>query len=108
MPRPMRTPRFFVLLSIVASCAASTGALRAAADCDAKPNAQAPPGQHWYYRTDRNFKAQCWYLAPQVVSVHKSAAQGLSVLQRATETMKQTASEGPAMPAAASVDTCTL
>jgi hypothetical protein len=85
----------FVFLSIAASCAVSTGALRAADDCVAKPKALAPPGKHWYYRTDRNFKGQCWYLAAQGLSVYTSAT-------RATETLKQTASASPETPAASS------
>lgn len=38
---------------------------RAATACHAAPNAAASPGEHWYYRTDRATKRQCWYLAAQ-------------------------------------------
>lgn len=81
----MRTPRLFVLISIAFSCAASTGAACAADDCVAKPNAPAVSGRHWYYRTDRNFKRQCWYLAPKGPGLEKSA----------TETVQQTAAARP-------------
>jgi hypothetical protein len=38
---------------------------RAAGDCLAAPNAQPPPGSHWYYRSDRGKQRHCWYLAPE-------------------------------------------
>jgi hypothetical protein len=38
---------------------------RAADDCLTKPNAAAPPGNHWYYRVDRTTHRECWYLAPE-------------------------------------------
>lgn len=38
---------------------------RAEDDCIAKPNAPAPAGQHWWYRTDRATKRKCWFLGPQ-------------------------------------------
>lgn len=38
---------------------------RAEDDCVAKPNAPAPAGQHWWYRTDRATKRKCWFLGPQ-------------------------------------------
>jgi hypothetical protein len=34
----------------------------AAEECLVKPKDGTPPGQHWYYRVDRNTKRQCWYL----------------------------------------------
>src|SRR5690606_38616192 len=39
--------------------------VRAEDDCIAKPNAPAPAGQHWWYRTDRATKRKCWFLGPQ-------------------------------------------
>src|SRR5262249_24308535 len=44
-----------------------------AADCTGKPTAQSPPGQHWYYRTDRATHRQCWYLAAQGSDVQRGA-----------------------------------
>jgi hypothetical protein len=43
----------------------SIQASRAADDCLTKPNATAPPGNHWYYRVDRKSHRECWYLAPE-------------------------------------------
>jgi hypothetical protein len=68
---------------------ASTNAI-GAAECIAKPNAQAPQGKHWYYRTDRATKRQCWYLGPQNPDVQKSA----------TAASKQQASDARTLPAA--------
>jgi hypothetical protein len=39
--------------------------LRAEEECVAKPNAPAPAGQHWWYRTDRATKRKCWFLGPK-------------------------------------------
>jgi len=38
---------------------------RADDDCITKPNATAPPGNHWYYRVDRTTHRECWYLGPE-------------------------------------------
>jgi hypothetical protein len=43
--------------------------------CIAKPNGQVPPGQHWYYRTDRVTSRQCWYIGPQNFNAQKSATK---------------------------------
>jgi hypothetical protein len=43
----------------------SIEACRAADDCLTKPNATAPPGNHWYYRVDRTTHRECWYLGPE-------------------------------------------
>jgi hypothetical protein len=31
-------------------------------NCLAVPNTAAPPGHHWYYRTDRATQRKCWYV----------------------------------------------
>ena len=72
--RPTLVPAIFVLLSLAASCAVSAGAVHAT-ECTAKPNAPAPQGKHWYYRTDRATKRQCWYLGAEGASVQKGATQ---------------------------------
>jgi hypothetical protein len=80
----------FVILSVVASFAASTSTVRAADKCIVKPNSQPPQSQHWYYRTDRESNRQCWYLGPEDSSVRNSA----------TETLKQIKPDSPATPSA--------
>jgi hypothetical protein len=67
-------PTIFALFSLAASCTVSAGALHAA-ECDAKPDKSPPQGEHWYYRTDRATKRQCWYLGPEGASVQKGATQ---------------------------------
>jgi hypothetical protein len=57
--------------------AASTSNVNAVS-CIAKPNGQAPQGQHWFYRTDRVTHRQCWYLAAQNGDAQKSATKPLS------------------------------
>ena len=44
---------------------ASVARAQAADDCVARPNAPAPAGQHWWYRTDRSSKRKCWFLGPK-------------------------------------------
>ncbi len=79
---PTSRPSLFVMLSVVASFAASTSTVRAANECIAKPNSHPPQGHHWYYLTDRESNHQCWYLGPEGASVRKSAAETPAVLAR--------------------------
>ncbi len=55
-----------IVLAGVVACAAATmlhfHPASAADDCLSKPKGAAPAGQHWYYRSDRATKHQCWYL----------------------------------------------
>ncbi len=98
MPQRRLTLAPVALALVTALCAASTGSAHAADECVAKPNAPAPQGEHWYYRTDRATNRQCWHLGPQGTSVKKSA----------TEASKQPASDSlPAMPPRAQGSTAT-
>ena len=54
-----------VVLASAALTATSSVAAPAADECIAKPNGPAPAGQHWYYRTNRELKKKCWYLADE-------------------------------------------
>jgi len=90
MPQRGR-PFLFVMLSAVASFPMSTITARAANECIVTPNSQPPQGQHWYYRTDRESKRQCWYLAPEGTTVRPGAA----------ETSKQSQPDAPATAALA-------
>ena len=62
--RPALVPAIFAILSLAMFFAASACAVHAA-PCIEKPNAAAPQGEHWYYRTDRATGRQCWYLGPE-------------------------------------------
>jgi hypothetical protein len=50
-------------------------ASNAADECIGKPNAPAPQGSHWYYRTDRTSNRQCWYLEKESVKARASERQ---------------------------------
>ena len=52
----------FVLAGVVLTGRASSAETD---ECISKPNAPAPQGGHWYYRTDRTSKRQCWYLGEE-------------------------------------------
>ena len=88
---PTSRPSLFVMLSVIASFAASTSTVRAADECIVEPNSQPPQGQHWYYQTDRDSQRQCWYLGPDGATVRKSAP----------ETLKQSKPDAPATAALA-------
>lgn len=50
-------------------------AARAANDCIAAPNSEAPQGSHWYYRIDRVKQRKCWYFRPQGQKVRNAEPQ---------------------------------
>jgi hypothetical protein len=60
-----------LLLAFTTTPAASPA--QAASDCRAAPNAQAPKGQHWYYRIDRASGRKCWYVGQQGQKVRQAA-----------------------------------
>lgn len=66
------------VMTAMALGATSVSAAPAADECLAKPKGPAPAGQHWYYRTNREIKRKCWYLAdagePIVASAQKKPA----------------------------------
>lgn len=71
--RRLLVPAILALAFVASSYAATT--VRAAGTCIAKPNAAAPQGEHWYYRTDRVNNRQCWYLGPIGTGVQKSTTR---------------------------------
>src|SRR5262249_17513689 len=119
--RPILFPALFALLSLAASCAVLARTAHAAA-CIEKPNAAAPQGEHWYYRTDRAVGRQCWYLGPEDsngnsarrasarrapdASVQSVASQSVeqpanSLPPATTKTSLSTAADQPSWPVAA-------
>ncbi|WP_407159225.1 hypothetical protein [Bradyrhizobium sp. STM 3557] len=76
--RAMAIAPRILLAGVVAGAAAATLHVHpasAADDCLTKPKATAPAGQHWYYRSDRATKRQCWYLGDE-------ASHGASLNER--------------------------
>ena len=53
----------------------SAGSARAEENCLAAPNAQAPQGSHWYYRTDSIKQSKCWYLRTEGQAIQTPTAQ---------------------------------
>jgi hypothetical protein len=72
--RPTLVPAISVLLSLATICSTSAQAAHAS-ECIAKPNGSPPQGEHWYYRTERATKRQCWYLGPEGANIQKGATQ---------------------------------
>jgi hypothetical protein len=73
--RSMLAPAGFTLVLVAALSTQSTRDTRAEDECITRPNAPAPQGQHWYYRTDRASNRRCWRLGPAGLPVQKSAPQ---------------------------------
>ena len=94
----MLASAIFTTALVFALFAQSSRGLRAEEECISKPNAPAPQGQHWYYRTDRESKRQCWYLGPEGATVRKRAAETLNAFKPDT----------PATPAALPRDAANL
>lgn len=69
---------------------------RAADECLVKPNAPAPSGQHWWYRTDRAAKRKCWFLGPQD---KEAAARKADQRERAEAATVEAATAEPETPA---------
>jgi hypothetical protein len=53
----------------------SAGSARAEEICLAAPNAPAPQGSHWYYRTDFIKQSKCWYLRAEGQAIETPIAQ---------------------------------
>jgi hypothetical protein len=64
-----------VLLMTLADGSLSAGSARAEESCLASPNAQAPQGSHWYYRTDSIKQSKCWYLRAEGQAIETPTAQ---------------------------------
>jgi hypothetical protein len=66
-----------VFIGVLATLPMSTvfdGAARAADDCLAEPNGQAPQGKHWYYRIERGTGRHCWYVRGEDESARAAAS----------------------------------
>jgi hypothetical protein len=58
MPKEYQFPVFLVAALLVSGLSTS----RAEENCLLAPNARAPQGSHWYYRTDPTSQNKCWHL----------------------------------------------
>lgn len=99
------------IIACLLACAAITtiqfSPAVAAGECLAKPKEETPAGKHWFYRSDRATKRQCWYLrdddAPSrgaSLAGQKSAAAPRKAHTDFTETAANARAELPPPPAA--------
>jgi hypothetical protein len=73
--------RIGTLVLFLASVVLTAGPSRAETDeCISKPDSSAPQGRHWYYRTDRTSKRQCWYLGEERAKAPASEQQAGSAV----------------------------
>ena len=73
-PATVPVALFVALVAIILAAAPA----QAAADCVPAPGLQAPPGSHWYYRTDRATGRKCWYVSSEGRKGHGQAAPNLT------------------------------
>src|SRR5215475_4755520 len=102
MPRYMRliAPAAIAVLASSAMIMLPVAPVRAA-DCLAAPNAAAPDGSHWYYRTDRVKRRKCWYLGSEDGSVRRAARRpALQTQSPATPSRPEAAAPEAAAPEA--------
>ncbi len=85
-----------VVLASAALAMTSSVAAPAADECIAKPNGPAPAGKHWYYRTNREIKKKCWYLADEG---EKTVPVAQAKKQPITEALVEEADDSDAQPA---------
>ena len=71
-------------------------------NCLAAPNTAAPPGHHWYYRTDRATQRKCWY----VRAPGQPAQQATAPPRKSTaKSMDSTSAPSGPLPAAEAAPT---
>jgi hypothetical protein len=67
-------PTAAILLVALFGAGLGAGFARAQNACLGAPSAPAPPGSHWYYRTDQSAQHKCWYLRPTPAQEKPAAA----------------------------------
>jgi hypothetical protein len=68
-------PTAAILLVALLGAGLGAGFARAQNACLGAPNAPAPPGSHWYYRTDQSAQHKCWYVRPLDQAIQATPAQ---------------------------------
>lgn len=70
---PLVSTAIFVSLSVLVT----PGWKARAADglCIEQPDRAPPPGEHWYYRFDREKNRKCWHRGPAAPVVHESPSR---------------------------------
>ncbi len=72
--------------------------------CIAAPNAAAPQGEHWYYRSDRQNHRKCWFLHATLALPHQAAAHPSAVAADPPNTRTEPTPAAHADPAPASTE----
>jgi hypothetical protein len=67
-------PTVAILLVALFGAGLDAGFARAQNACLGAPSAPAPPGSHWYYRTDQSAQHKCWYVRPTPAQEKPAAA----------------------------------
>jgi hypothetical protein len=85
-----------VLAALAAAGLFGGSSVRAQDTCLDAPNAPAPPGSHWYYRTDKPTQRKCWYVRP-IDQPPNQGAQATPGQQQPPATAVTTGAPAPAV-----------
>jgi hypothetical protein len=83
----------FVAALLIAGAGLQGSAALAAEECLSAPNARAPQGSHWHYRTDRATQQKCWYLRPPGETTQQQAPQESTELAPPAKSISAPASD---------------
>ncbi len=87
------TPVVAMLLAALVDGSLNTRHVLAEDNCLSAPNARAPQGSHWYYRTDPVKQSKCWYLRTEGPAAQKPAAQETTETKFSVEGLAATPSK---------------
>ena len=87
------TPVVAMLLAALVDGSLNTRPVLAEDNCLSAPNARAPQGSHWYYRTDPVKQSKCWYLRTEGPATQKHAAQEMTETKFSVEGLPATPSK---------------
>jgi len=82
-----------MLLAALVDGSLNTRHVLAEDNCLSAPNARAPQGSHWYYRTDPVKQSKCWYLRTEGPAAQKPAAQETTETKFSVEGLAATPSK---------------
>lgn len=90
-----------IVLAVTTAMLSMARAGEPAADaCRVKPGAAAPPGAHWFYRTNHTDNRHCWYLGAAALKAHSRVPAATARAASANEPPPNAAADPmPAAPA---------
>ena len=86
-------PVVAMLLAALVDGSLNTRPVLAEDNCLTAPNARAPQGSHWYYRTDPVKQSKCWHLRTEGPAAQKPAAQETTETKFSVEGLAATPSK---------------